>query len=179
MTAGRPGQPVRRLGIVVLLLALTGCSSTATSTAPTSPEITTRGATSSAPSSPASDPSASPSPTPSRRASRPSQQEVDAAVTTLRAYLHAWATEGPSRASRYLVTSQRAPSDEGAPRISKGVVTSCRLYGWKGPAEFTLYATLSLTFVNNPMAWNRGTNGRFVTAHRVGHGYLLEFATSP
>jgi hypothetical protein len=102
-------------------------------------------------------------------------------VTTLRAYLHAWVTEGPSRASRYLVTSQRATSDEGAPRISKGVVTSYRLYGWKGPAEFTLYATLSLTFVNNPMAWNRGTNGRFVTAHRVGHrqGYLLEFATSP
>jgi hypothetical protein len=31
------------------------------------------------------------------------------------------------------------------------------------------------------MAWNRGVNERFVTAHRRGsdHGYRLEFASSP
>ena len=102
-------------------------------------------------------------------------------MTTLRAYLHAWVTEGPSRASRYLVTSQRMTSDEGSPRISAGAVTSHRLDGWKGPKEFTLVVSMNLTFINNPQAWNRGMNDRFVTAHRVGqhHGYLLEFATSP
>jgi hypothetical protein len=72
-------------------------------------------------------------------------------------------------------------SDEGSPRISAGTVTSYRLYRWKGPREFTLSVSMNLQFTNNPMAWNRGMNDLFVTAHRVGHhhGYLLEFATSP
>jgi hypothetical protein len=72
-------------------------------------------------------------------------------------------------------------SDEGSPRISAGTVTTYRLYGWKGPREFTLLVSLNLTFTNDPMGWNRGKNERFVTAHRVGNlrRYFLEFATSP
>lgn len=124
--------------------------------------------------------STSPSRGPSRRAPRPSRQEVLSAVSTVRQYLHAWVTEGPSRASRYLVASQRTTSDQGAPRIGAGMVRSYRLDSWKGPKEFTLYVSMDLTFTNDPMAWNRGINDRFVTAHRVrDHGYLLEFATSP
>ena len=125
--------------------------------------------------------SQAPSPSSSHPESRPSQEEVVSAVTTLRQYLHAWVTEGPSQASRYLVTSERMTSDEGSPRISAGTVTSYRLYRWKGPREFTLFVSMNLKFTNNPMAWNRGRNDLLMTAHRVGHhhGYLLEFATSP
>jgi hypothetical protein len=123
----------------------------------------------------------SPSPRASTSTSRPSQQEVASAVTTVRQYLHAWVAEGPSRASRYLVASQRITNDQGAPRISAGTVTSYRLYGWNGPTEFTLLVSMNLKFSNDPMVWNRGMNDRFVTAHRQGGdvGYQLEFATSP
>lgn len=122
--------------------------------------------------------SKSPTVGPSHRA--PSQQAVLSAVRTLRQYLHAWATEGPSRASRYLVPSQRMMSDQGSPRILVGTVRSYRLDSWKGPKEFTLYVSMNLTFSNDPMGWNRGINDRFVTAHSIGdHRYLLEFATSP
>jgi hypothetical protein len=55
------------------------------------------------------------------------------------------------------------------------------LYRWKGRGHFTLLVSLDLTFKGNPVAWNRGSNDRFVTAHEVGahRRYLLEFATSP
>lgn len=71
--------------------------------------------------------------------------------------------------------------DEGSPRISAATVTKYRLYGWKGPSEFTLLVSMNLTFTNDPMGWSLGKNDRFVTVHRVGHlhRYLLEFATSP
>lgn len=99
----------------------------------------------------------------------------------MRQYLDAWVTEGPSRASRYLVASQRIASDQGSPRISAGTVTSYRLFRWNGAREFTLLVSMSLEFTNNPVAWHRGVNERFVTAHRAGQHdrYLLEFATSP
>lgn len=101
-------------------------------------------------------------------------------MNTLRQYLHAWASEGPSRASRYLVASQRITSDQGSPRISAGTVRSYRLDSWRGSTEFTLSVSMDLAFSNGPMAWDRGVNDRFVTAHRVGdHRYLLELATSP
>jgi hypothetical protein len=102
-------------------------------------------------------------------------------VTTVRRYLRAWIIEGPSRASRYLVAGQRMASDQGSPRIGAGTVRSYRLYQWKGPQEFTLLVSMDLTFTSNPLAWNRGINDRFVTAHRAGghRGYLLAFATSP
>jgi hypothetical protein len=101
-------------------------------------------------------------------------------VETVRQYLHAWVTQGPTRASRYLVANQRTTSDQGAPRISAGTVRSYRLDSWKGPKEFTLYVSIDLTFTNDPLAWDRGINDRFVTAHRADDGgYLLELATSP
>ena len=124
--------------------------------------------------------SQSSSPTPSHQASIPSRSEVLLAVGTVREYLHAWVNEGPTRASRYLVASERVPSDQGAPRISAGTVESYRLDSWKGPRQFTLFVSMNLTFATDPMAWNRGNNGRFVTVYPVGdHKYLLEFATSP
>jgi hypothetical protein len=71
-------------------------------------------------------------------------------------------------------------SDQGSPRIGAGRVSSYRLDSWKGPKEFTLMVSMDLTFIDDPMAWDRGINDRFVTAYRVGdHRYLLEFATSP
>lgn len=71
-------------------------------------------------------------------------------------------------------------SGQGSPRIGAGVVRSYRLDSWKGPKEFTLFVSMDLTFTGDPLAWNRGINDRFVTAHRAGdHRYLLEFATSP
>ena len=98
----------------------------------------------------------------------------------LRRYLDAWAGEGPARASRYLVAGRRLESDQGVPRISAGTVTSYRLYRWKGPERFTLLVSVDLHFTSSTMAWNRGINSIFVTAHRsADHGYLLEFATSP
>lgn len=102
-------------------------------------------------------------------------------MSTLRQYLHAWVTEGPTRASRYLTPSERISSDHSAPRISAGTIRSYRLYSWKGPKEFTLLVSMNLTFTTDPLAWNRGINDRFVTARRTGQpdGYLLEFATSP
>ncbi|CAN5349408.1 hypothetical protein BH09ACT12_BH09ACT12_27210 [soil metagenome] len=102
-------------------------------------------------------------------------------MATVRHYLRTWVTEGPTQASRFLVADQRTTSDRGAPRLAEGKVTSYRLHGWEGPREFTLLVSMSLTFASNPLAWNRGVNERFVTAHRVGHrdGYELEFATSP
>jgi hypothetical protein len=71
-------------------------------------------------------------------------------------------------------------SDQGSPRIRAGTVRSYRLDSWKGPEEFTLYVSMDLTFTNDPLAWSRGINDRFVTAHRSGdHRCLLAFATSP
>ena len=115
------------------------------------------------------------------RETEPSRHQVTAAITTVRRYLQAWVTQGPSRAIRYLVASQRTRSDQGLPRISSGTVTSYRLYQWKGPTEFTLLVSMNLRFTNNPLAWNPGRNDRFVTVHRAGDRsrYRLEFATSP
>ena len=99
----------------------------------------------------------------------------------MRRYLRAWATQGPTQAGRYLVPSQRATSDKGTPHLSSGTVTSYRLYRWQGPNELTLLVSMNLTFTNDPLAWTRGSNDRFVTARRSGeHGrYRLEFATGP
>jgi hypothetical protein len=115
------------------------------------------------------------------RGPKPSPHQVSAAISTVRRYLRSWATQGPSRASHYLVASQRATSDQGVPRISSGTVTLSRLYRWRGPNEFTLLVSMNLRFKNNPLAWNPGRNDRFVTVHRAGHRgpYRLEFATSP
>lgn len=129
-----------------------------------------------------SPPSSAPAvvPTSTSPADRPSRQQVFSAVRTLRQYLHAWVTDGPARASRYLEPSERISDDAGAPRISAGAIRSYRLSSWKGPGEFTLLVSMDLTFTNDPMAWNRGINSRFVTARRTQpDGYLLEFATSP
>ena len=115
------------------------------------------------------------------RGPKPGPHQVAAAISTVRRYLRSWATHGPSRASHYLVASQRTTSDQGAPRISTGTVTSSRLYRWRGPNEFTLLVSMNLTFTNNPLAWNPGRNDRFVTVHRANDRgpYRLEFATSP
>jgi hypothetical protein len=115
------------------------------------------------------------------RGPKPSRHQVTSAITTVRRYLQAWATQGPSRASRYLVASQRTTSDQGVPRISSGTVTSYRLYRWKGPTEFTLLVSMNLRFTHNPLAWNPGSNDRFVTVHRARdrRRYRMEFASGP
>ena len=125
--------------------------------------------------------SQSPSSSASPLVPRPSLREIHSAATTIREYLHAWVTEGPTRASRFLVTSQRLTNDQGGPRLSAGSLTSYRLYGWDGPTDFTLFVSMTLEFTDDPMAWDRGRNDRFVTAHRRGgdRGYHLEFATGP
>jgi hypothetical protein len=164
-------------GLVVATALLGACANSQPADVSVSAPVSSR-----PPSTPtAAATSKSPSASVSPAAARPSQQEVLSAMTTVRQYLHAWVTEGPSRASRYLVASQRMRNDQGAPRISGGTVTSYRLYGWNGPRDFTLLVSMNLRFINNPMAWNRGVNERFVTAHRRGrdHGYRLEFASSP
>ncbi len=99
----------------------------------------------------------------------------------MRRYLRAWATQGPTRASRYLVRSQRATSHQGTPHISSGTVTSYRLYERQGSNQLTLLVSMNLTFTDDPLAWNRGSNDRFVTARRSGrHGrYRLELASGP
>jgi hypothetical protein len=38
---------------------------------------------------------------------------------------------------------------------------------------------MDVELAGDPMGWSPGANDRFVTAHRVGDRYLLEFATSP
>lgn len=154
---------------------VTACAGSGSAPDAAAPPSTSR------PSSAASATSDAPSERSSPSAPRPTRGEVHAAVTALRHYLDAWVTEGPARASRHLVESQRSASDQGSPRISAGTVSSYRVYSWKGPEEFTLLVSMDLAFTNDPGAWDRGTNERFVTAHRVGdHGtYLLELATSP
>jgi hypothetical protein len=123
----------------------------------------------------------SPSLVPSVRGKKPSRPEILAAVKTLRRYLEAWVTEGSSRASRYLVASQRTGSDQGSPHLEAGAVTSYRLDSWAGPGRFTLLVSMELRFIGDAQGWNRGINDRFVTAHRLGNhrGYRLELATSP
>jgi hypothetical protein len=103
------------------------------------------------------------------------------ALATLRRYLHAWALEGPTRASRYLVAAQRVRGDRGATLLASGTVESHRLYRWSRGSRFTLLVTMDLHFASNPMAWNRGLNTRFVTVHLRHHPrrYLLELATGP
>lgn len=114
-------------------------------------------------------------------AARPSHRQVALAVRTLRQYLHAWASEGPARASRYLEPNERFSKDYGAPRISAGTVRSYRLDSWNGPTTFTLLVSMNLTFTTDPLTWNRGSNDRFVTARKAGphQGYLLEIASGP
>jgi hypothetical protein len=156
-------------GLVVVGLALGACSSS-----PTSPVARTGGPTSSA-TSPRSSSSVATS-----SAARPARHRVEAVVRTVRRYLHAWAAQGPSAASRYLVADERTTSDQGAPRLASGTIRSYRLYRWQGPRAFTLLVSLDLRFTGSPLAWNRGLNDRFVTVHRTGHsGYLLELATGP
>ena len=156
-------------GLVAVGLALGACSSS-----PTSPVAQTRGPTSVA-SSPRSSSSVATS-----SAARPARHQVEAAVRTVRRYLHAWVAQGPSAASRYLVADERTTSDQGAPRLASGIIRSYRLDRWQGPRAFTLLVSLDLRFTGSPLAWNRGLNDRFVTVHRTGHsGYLLRFATSP
>jgi hypothetical protein len=115
------------------------------------------------------------------RGPKPSRHQVTSAISTVRRYLQAWATQGPLRASRYLVASQRPKSDQGVPRISSGKVTSYRLYRWKGRNEFTILVSMDLRFTITTLAWNPGNNDRFVTAYRAPDRsrYRLEFATSP
>lgn len=101
-------------------------------------------------------------------------------MRTLREYLHAWVTEGPARASRYLEPGERLARDDGAPRIRAGAITSYRLDSWRGPGDFTLLVTMDLSFTKNRLSWNPGINTRFVTARTARHGgYLLKFATGP
>lgn len=130
---------------------------------------------------PISSTTSSPSSRPPSRGPKPTRHEVASAVATVRGYLHAWATQGPSRASRYLVSDQRVTTDQGAPRIRSGRVTSYRLYRWKGANEFTLLVSMNLRFTNNPLAWSSGSNDRFVTCYRAKGAvrYQLEFATGP
>lgn len=112
---------------------------------------------------------------------RPHRREVLAAVNTLDKYLRVWVTQGPVRASRYFVASERVTSDQGAPRISAGSIRSYRLYSWNSLTDFTLLVSMNLKFTTDPLAWNRGINTRFVTVRSTAqhNGYLLEFATGP
>jgi hypothetical protein len=130
---------------------------------------------------PTTDATTQPSSRQQPRGRKPSPHQVTAAISTVRRYLRSWATQGPSRAGRYLVTSQQPTSDQGAPRISTGTVTSYRLYRWRGPNDFTLLVSMNLRFTNDPIAWSQGRNDRFVTVHRAEGPvrYRLEFATGP
>jgi len=103
------------------------------------------------------------------------------AQAELQAYLDAWATDGPAAASRaYLAPDQQVSSDEGAVRLRSGRVTA--VSETRGtPDGMTLLASMDLSLLADPGAWDNGANDRFVTfSYRGGDiPYQMSFATGP
>lgn len=106
---------------------------------------------------------------------------VSDATAELNAYLDAWRAEGPAVSSRaYLTPDQQVTNDADAPRLKTGRVTDVSL-AQATPEGQMFYVTLELSFEGEPIAWNEGTNERFVTfAWRGGDiPYAMTFATGP
>jgi hypothetical protein len=105
---------------------------------------------------------------------------VDEGARTLQAFLDVWRRDGFTAASHaYAAADRRSDSDVGTPRLRSGSVLDANLSSWESPDHFTLEVSLDLHFVGDPVAWNEGENGRFVTVTRTDGALRLSFATSP